>query len=423
MKNLIFASLLAGTLVSLPNLASAQLLLRPAPTGSDRSEPLYVPSPEALVQACFRDCFAGHEDRRAQVCGTTPDLQVCLGRADLPSCALARQAISFAAGLVGTICPAPSAAPVAAPTARTEPSEAERARRQRRLDDHRARCAGQGSYVADCTRCLAQGNYWTSPSEGDREVVAIVARAAGEESDRAAQVRMHCHSAQVRDVHAILADTRSQVAELNTTVTQVRTQMASLAPSGGGVPVEQAALLGRLVRAIDAERLSTVATARRMDLEMCLANPDRYRNLPNRGTVANGGRELAPADMVLWPADAVRRRGYEPRTSYRAQPAGPNNAGRCAFEQLRYDEANALVTASTQSANHVSIDGVTSFAVYLDAIVRTCANAPTSEPCQAAQRDLRAYVNVAPAATPAAAPESTATEVTVGRTASASNGE
>lgn len=389
-------ALLASTL-ALPTLASAQTGV--VDTVVEESEQMprlralgvmltRVTTPELLISDCFRECFTRDTAARAQVCASTPNPQICLGRNDIPACILARR--SMRGGIdVNTFASCPPAAPSVVAAA---PSAEELARRQHRREQAVRACAGQGAFAPACIQCSsAAGRTWLSVNtEHDR---SIVAAALGEHPSNEAVANFRCMTVRMLPYHNILAATRTEVANVRAEVQGVQTRVATMERNGShGFSTDVARSLSEIIDALGSERATREYERAITDVRACEVTapssliPPRERALP-----------LAPAEMVFWPDDAVRAEGYRPRVR---EPVV-----RCTAERERLTLARAVVDRYTaQSSTHASVDRLHNLTVFLDAIVRDCASEGTSEACTSAHESFRAFMGRFPFQAPQSTP-------------------
>lgn len=353
----------------------------------------HISTPELMLADCFRECFARDQGARAETCGPSPNLAVCLNRSDVPACVLARRT-----SLVGVnIFTAASCSPLAAaPVARTVsgPSAEELARRQQRREAVARDCAGQGRFVNACIACTSslRGNTWLSANtERARNIILVAIR--GNNSPQEAEASFRCVSPQMRGYNNLLAATRADV--------------AALQAGGGsnGFSSDVAHALAEIIDALGFERASHEYERAAMRAHVCEMVAPSAAALP----VEDRGRPIAPPDMMFWPVQDIRRQGFRPRTT-------PTQTARCGEERERVAIALSQLDRYTNSGSHASIERLGDLAVFLNAITRQCGSSETADACTSAREGLRSFMNGnAPAQSPRSAAQIDETVAVNGR--------
>jgi hypothetical protein len=127
------------------------------------------------------------------------------------------------------------------------------------------------------------------------------------------------------------------------------------------------------------EQLSRERDRAEVDLHLC----ERAASLPEGQALP-----LVPADMLLWPIEEIRRRGYRPRT--------PSDQG-CHQERNRLTVAQEQVERIERDPVRATTNDLLRLSGYLRRIAQGCGTEPASPTCIAAQADFRANVAAAPA--------------------------
>lgn len=342
----------------------------------------HISTPELMLADCFRECFARDEGARAETCGPSPNLAVCLNRSDVPACVVARRTPLVGVNIFTAASCSPS---VIAPITRTAsaPSAEELARRQQRREVAMRDCAGQGRFVNACVTCTSslRGNTWLSANT-DRARNIILVAIRGSSSPQEAEANFRCVSPQMRAYNNLLAATRADVTTLETRVSQVTQEVASLQTGGGsnGFSSDVAQALAEIIDALGFEQASHEYERAMTDARVCEMSAPAAA-LP----VEDRGRPVAPADMMFWPVRDVRRQGFRPRT--------PTTAVRCGAERERVAIARGQLDRYSSDPSHVSVERLSDLTVFLNAITRQCSSNETVDGCVAAREGFRTFMN------------------------------
>lgn len=343
--------------------------------------------PQQLVDDCLQNCLATDTRARAQVCGTVPNTSICLNRRDVPSCVLAHRALEGVLVQVSpSLCPSSTAQTRTASAVVAPPSPQELARQRSRRERAARACANQGAFVDACIECSMSSGRTTWLSSDTEQERAMVAIGVGAQPSHAAEARFRCMDLRVLPLHNILAATRAVVTRDSARLTTIEGRPSSIASSG--LPTDTAQVMVQLLDGLMYEQLSRERERAATDLHLC----ERSAALPE-----NQALPLVPADMMFWPVDLIRRRGYRPRTE---------QGETCAQERQRLTLAQEQVERIEHDPARATTNDLLRLSGHLRRIAEGCGAEPTSPTCVAAQADLRRYVSApsGDSVTPAAAP-------------------